>query len=1313
MSVSLRLGRLDIVRLVERAQAMDDFEDAIAAAAAALPADPAAILEFFDVPTGDAFDVPPAQAIGYFKAKKLKPTFSYADMLDTAHDHAFTVAKMMDVDMLGQIRASMDSALANGVSFKQWTDEITPILQSGGWWGRKAVLDPLTGQEIVAQLGSPWRLQTIFRTNMQSSYAAGAWQEIEAQKDVAPFLMYDAIDDFRTRDLHRAWDRTVLPVTDNWWATHYPPNGYNCRCGVIQMSAEELDALGIAPNTAPPKSGTYDWTNPRTGEELVIPNGIDPGFVHNAGQSYKWKLKQLLKEKIDALPDDMAKAAAKAKADAVKMTQEAVAAAQQAQTEVAKAASAAALQRAKMLAEQKAAEWAAAQQVEAIAKGNADAIGKGAAYKVKALQQLKKADDWATKKPTEQLAAIDALAGDFKLKTETASKLSVYKKAILEGKTPPPNTVKAFQSLPEADQQALLAKIDAEKAAIEAKKAADAAEAAKKAAGAEPSDALQIAEPTPPNPDTMVVIGRKTKGGTQGAFYQDTATGQKYLVKFNGSEDAVLNEVLAGRLYNLAGVEAPELHSIVINGQPALASRIVDGIAEVDAATLARTASAQEGFAVDAWLANWDSVGLNYDNTVLVGGRALRIDVGGSLRYRALGGLKGQAFGRTVGEIDSLRDGTNPQARAVFGNITQQQIERGVEKVLRVRDADIKALVDKHGPRDAAERAALADLLIARKADLARRYPAAAQRVQADASAASAPPPPPPRVTAGEQQFIEDARVNGYGMATDGDQIEDHMVVVSTLKRADGSDATRGWFKMRPDASRDLLQRIASTAQTADPGVSLTDARDRILAAVKSINYRADKGQPYDNTVIGKTMDAIRAIDDALAQIKAKRATGTAVNPAALDAAESTLTEWRKELADLQPIMAQAGKASKLAKTFPYASIPDAVDFVPAAGQQAPAGLAWRKVTGQYQFNTATFDRSFAKETNGTSSVYGVELRYEATLPDGTTITYFPHNSQVVYAMQGVVKIDAPGASRIGTSRVFDAIGEMGVDNRRATELDRKHLYLNAFARLRLVTAKASASQRQYYANLGNDEAALQEKLFFLKKATGVDVEASDAWSNLDGVRQAFGHGRAYQLRPDLTADQVRELNRTHVVFHNPQGLGTDAGSGVFDRLKSVIEGGGMMASLTDRVRRGVPLAGSSVSSDLGTGGGDYLFTRIRERSSQTGAGVYWRTNTLRRMDAITYDSDQFGNTKGAHIENNRLGQDIDSFKKVAPFSGNETIFKAGLSIFDDLDRIVLASDAEVRDAITWMKSKGYKTWPDGRALDDVIISKAKHARRP
>lgn len=1312
MSLAVRIGGPEFVRLVEQAQRLEDFEEAVAAAARALPADAGAIIDFLEIPTGDAFDVAPEQAIGYFKAKGLKPTFSYADMLNYQHDQAFTVAKMMNVDMLGQVRASLDAALAGGQTFKEWADTITPVLQAGGWWGRKAVVDPLTGQEIVAQLGSPWRLETIFRTNMQQAYAAGAWQEIEAQKDIAPFLMYDAVDDFRTRPMHAAWDRRVLPVTSKWWNDHYPPNGYNCRCGVIQLSAEEVAALGLQPMREPPDDGTYAWTNPRTGDKYQIPEGLDPGFQHHSGKSWKWKLQDLLEEKIAALPSDMQLAAKQAQ----KLAADATAAAAAAQAELAAAASKAALERAKALAEEKSKQWAAQQQLDAIAKGK-ETAGAGAAYKIKALAELKKGAGWAELRPSEQLDQVLALADELKKKADLSKALSLYKSQILAGKNPSPAAVKAFKSLPEAEAAAFLKKIDDEKAAIDAKKAAEAAAAAKEAeqaaaASAAPSKAATLVDGNPPDPNTMVVIGRKTKGGTEGALYQDTSTGTKWLVKFNGSEDAVRNEVLASKLYSLAGVEAPELHAITINGRPALASRIIDGIVEVPARTLASTPSVLDGFAVDAWLANWDVAGLNFDNIVLVGGRALRIDVGGSLRYRAVGGLKGSAFGNKVGEIDSLRDGTNAQARQVFGAMTPAQVEASVERVLAISDADIRAVVLRYGPPDLATRNALADQLVERKRDLERRFPAAAERVRArQANAQQAPTPAAARVTAAEQEAVEASRVNGYGFATDSDQIEDNMVVVHAFKRADGSEATRGFFKLLPAASRELLQRIAQTAGEA-PSVALAEARQSILDTIKSINFRADKGQALDVKVVQRIQTMQQIVARTVAELD--KAIAKAADPSALQTQRRLLEAWSARAAGFLDD-ARAGRlAVKIPGQFPAASIPDSIDFSPRAAPDLPAGIKWKKVAGRYEFNQAKFERSFATETTGRTVVHGVDLRYEAELPDGTKIVYFPHDPKVAYAMQGVVKIDVPGRGVDSTTRVFGSISEIGLKSTRATEIDRQHLYLNAFARIRLLRGAEARFKAEFDAVADRGAEGVQKKLEILRRATGIDVAATEGWRQIDGVRQAFGHGRAYQLRPDLEDAALRDLDRTHVLYHNPQGLGTSAGSGVFERVKAVIEGGGMFSALTDRVRRGVPLAGSSVSSDLASGGGDYHFTRIRTRAAQAGnTGVYWRVSALRRMDAITYDSDRFGRVTEGYVDQYRLGQTVDDFRRVANSSSNETIFKGGMSIFDDVDRIVLSSKAEVDEAIAWMKAKGYKTWPDGRALDEVIITGAKHRAKP
>lgn len=269
------------------------------------------LLDFYDAPAAASFTLTPSEALAYFQAKGLRLTFDWRDMLGAEHANAFTVAKMADLDLLADVQASLDDAIAQGLSYRSWADTITPLLQQKGWWGRKAVTDPLTGETIVAELGSPSRLKTIFRTNVQGAYAAGQWQQIQEQADVAEFLLYDAVDDHRTRPEHAAWDGTVLPVGHAWWKTHYPPNGWNCRCGVIQLSAEDLEDLGLEPSARAPRTTTRPWKNPRTGRTEKVPNGLDPGWDVNQGAERLQVLEAVAQEKIRAMAPAPAHAAAR------------------------------------------------------------------------------------------------------------------------------------------------------------------------------------------------------------------------------------------------------------------------------------------------------------------------------------------------------------------------------------------------------------------------------------------------------------------------------------------------------------------------------------------------------------------------------------------------------------------------------------------------------------------------------------------------------------------------------------------------------------------------------------------------------------------------------------------------------------------------------------------------------------------------------------------------------------------------------------------------------------------------------------------
>lgn len=251
---------------------------------------------------------------------------------------------------------------------------------------------------------------------------------------------------------------------------------------------------------------------------------------------------------------------------------------------------------------------------------------------------------------------------------------------------------------------------------------------------------------------SMKHAGKKPGGTADGAIYTD-ASGQKWLVKGYKNDAMAQNEVLAARLYNAVGVEAPEMRLVELGdkhgGGIGVASKWVDErFQKLDPANPVHLAAMQKGMATDAWLANWDTVGMSYDNAVVTAsGKAVRIDPGGSLLYRAMGTPKGAAFGDTVPELSTLRDPAKaPQAAKIFGPMTKSQIALSVAAVAAVDDATIHKLVGEYGPGTATEKAALAQKLINRKADLLAQAKAmGGEVVAAPAAAAPAVEAPQPK----------------------------------------------------------------------------------------------------------------------------------------------------------------------------------------------------------------------------------------------------------------------------------------------------------------------------------------------------------------------------------------------------------------------------------------------------------------------------------------------------------------------------------------------------------------------------------------
>jgi len=254
----------------------------------------------------DLVALPPEEAVQYFRQKGFAIGFDYRDVWQAQHQAAFTVAKVMQLDLLQDIRAEVDRALADGTTLRDFQQRLTPTLQAKGWWGRKEQLDPLTGNTREVQLGSPRRLKVIYDTNLRTAHSEGQWERIQARKDAFPYLEYDGNNSENPRLDHSGWDGLTLPVDHPFWQAHFPVKAYGCKCRAIPRTGRQVERTGKTIGPAP-KVPSAPYVNARTGEVQQIPAGVHPSFHYPPG-GRRAGLARHLVEKIDSAPGGLARA---------------------------------------------------------------------------------------------------------------------------------------------------------------------------------------------------------------------------------------------------------------------------------------------------------------------------------------------------------------------------------------------------------------------------------------------------------------------------------------------------------------------------------------------------------------------------------------------------------------------------------------------------------------------------------------------------------------------------------------------------------------------------------------------------------------------------------------------------------------------------------------------------------------------------------------------------------------------------------------------------------------------------------------------
>ena len=246
--------------------------------------------------------LPPKEAVAYLTSKGYTISWDWEEVWQDAHAKAFTVAKATRLDILQDIRDAVEKALKEGKTLAWFEKELTPVLKAKGWWGRQENVDKETGEITSAQLGSPWRLQTIYRTNLQTAYMAGRYAEQLANVEDRPYWQYVAILDGRTRPSHRALNGKVFRYDDPFWQSFYPPNGWGCRCRVTALSEGNLRRGGLQVTNSEGQLGsTMKLVSPKTGElrEVATYRTVDPitrrslvivpdvGWSYNPGAAWR------------------------------------------------------------------------------------------------------------------------------------------------------------------------------------------------------------------------------------------------------------------------------------------------------------------------------------------------------------------------------------------------------------------------------------------------------------------------------------------------------------------------------------------------------------------------------------------------------------------------------------------------------------------------------------------------------------------------------------------------------------------------------------------------------------------------------------------------------------------------------------------------------------------------------------------------------------------------------------------------------------------------------------------------------------------
>lgn len=155
--------------------------------------------------------------------------------------------------MLPELKARcfVITGIENANAIQSVRDKIATLPEGADWNEVKkeiaATMSPWLDEESAAK-----RADLLVRFHGFQAYQATQWNLDQQTKDTHPYYLYRTAQDDAVRDSHAALDGIILPIDDPFWQTHYPPWDWGCRCELIAISEDDVQAVREEDAKRPP-----------------------------------------------------------------------------------------------------------------------------------------------------------------------------------------------------------------------------------------------------------------------------------------------------------------------------------------------------------------------------------------------------------------------------------------------------------------------------------------------------------------------------------------------------------------------------------------------------------------------------------------------------------------------------------------------------------------------------------------------------------------------------------------------------------------------------------------------------------------------------------------------------------------------------------------------------------------------------------------------------------------------------------------------------------------------------------------------------